>query len=83
MKEKKAYKQLRKKLKNKFDNPFTDGYPLLGGIIEWVRQCDIKCTADHTTLLIRIYGGGFYPYQKKDRKKILKYLKENKKWDYK
>ena len=82
MSEKKAYKQLRKKLSKKFSNPFKDGYPIVEGIWQWVTQSGIKCTAEHYKILIDINGGkGFYPYQKKDREKILKYLKENEKWN--
>lgn len=77
----KAYKQLRKKLKNKFVNPYNyiDGYEVMGAIESWVTQCGIKCTDKHVHVLTMMHGGVFYPYQKKDRKKVLKYLKKNKK----
>lgn len=78
----KPYKQLRKKLKNKYCNPFTvdTGYNGIGAIIAWVSQSGITCKAKHVQILVRINDGKlFYPYQKADRKKILKYLKENEK----
>ena len=77
----KPYKSLRKKLKNKFVNPYTvdNPYETMGAIMEWINQCGIKCTQKHINILIMINKGYvFYPYQKKDRKRILKYLKNNK-----
>jgi len=76
---KKEYKQLRKKLKDEFINPYTSEYRVLGALVAWVNQCGIKCNASHVEILGGIMEGTIYPYQRRDRKKILKYLKRNKK----
>ncbi len=76
---KKAYKQLQKDLKDEFvnHNPNRD-YGVGASVGEWVRQCGIRPTATHTRIICEIYGSVPYPYQKRDRKIILKYLKRNK-----
>lgn len=82
----KPYKSLRKKLKNKFDNPYdvNNQYNVVDAIYEWVNQCGIKCTEKHYRILILINNNTiFYPYQKKDRKRILKGLKHGRKSDVK
>ena len=76
----KAYKKLRKLLRNRFVNTTRKEYDIVGSIREWMRQSGIKPTDERVLILVTIYGSAFYPYQKKDRKVILKYLKENKKW---
>jgi hypothetical protein len=75
---KKAYKQLRKKLSKKYKhNPYTT-YSLTGCVMDWVKQSGIKANGKHLAVLCVIHGSIPYPYQKKDRKKIIKYLKNNK-----
>lgn len=77
---KKAYKQLRKKLKNKFKNPYNNEYNVIDAIRSWIEQSGIKFKDEHQAILLKINNNTiFYPYQKKDRKRILKYLKEYKK----
>ena len=81
---KKAYKQLQKKLQNKFDKPKYNGeYCGLSSVRLWVKQCGIKPHVDHTRIICKIKGRVPYPYQKADRKFILKYLKKNKYKDFK
>jgi len=78
---KKAYKYLRKNLKNSFDKlPSTDGYPVVESVEHWIKQHCKKYSEDHLKIVVKIYGSYPYPYQKKDRKKVLKYLKKNKKF---
>lgn len=78
---KKEYKQLRKKLTNKFNPmlPYNNGYETVGNVQHWVKQSGIKYNSNHLKIICLIFGSVPYPYQKKDRKKILKYLKNNKK----
>ncbi len=76
---KKTYKQLQKKLKNHFDKPTTRDYNIAGGVGLWLKQCGIKKpTAKHLNIVCLIFGSVPYPYQEKDRKVILKYLKKHK-----
>ncbi len=75
----KAYKQLRKHLANEFVNPYAREYQCRGAIVSWVFQCGIKCTDEHVDIICKINGGIVYPYVKRDRKKVLNYLKRNKK----
>ena len=78
----KPYKALRKKLSKKYVCPYTpqQGYQTMGAIESWVEQSGIRCTAEHVDILCSIMGGVFYPYQKSDRRTVIKYLKRNKKW---
>ena len=77
----KAYKQLRKKLKNKYQKQNTaKGYNIYGSVGDWVTQCGINCKPTHLRIICEIFGSVPYVYQERDRKVILKYLKENKKW---
>ncbi len=75
---KKAYKELRKKLKNKFVKPKGNDYAINGSVGLWLHQCGIKPTETHITIIYKIFGSIPYPYQEWDRKFILKYLKNNK-----
>ena len=77
---KKAYKQLRKKLKNKYDKPVESEYSAQRAVKLWVTQSGIKYAPTHLKLLCVIYGAIPHPYQESSRKKILKYLKRNKKY---
>ena len=72
-----AYKQLRKKLQNKF-KVTTKDYSLNGSIGQWVEQCGIKPLAAHTNIICTIYGSVPYCYQEQDRQQILLYLETNK-----
>ena len=75
----KPYKELRKFLRNEFINPYTREYSCNGAIVSWVMQCGIKCTDKHVNIICHINNGMVYPYQKADRKTVLKYLKRTKK----
>lgn len=80
---KKAYKQLQKKLKDDFAFARSAReYYTLGTVGQWVKYCGIKPNADHTTIICKIMGSVPYPYQERDRKIILKYLKKNKYKDF-
>ena len=79
----KIYKQLRKRLNKKFVNPYTatDGYDVRGAVMQWLVQSGIDPTAEALYMLHVANGKRtVYPYQDADRKRIRKYLKENKKW---
>jgi hypothetical protein len=79
---KKAYKDLQKNLKNSFDKlPGTD-YSIAANARHWIKQHCKNYTDEHFVILCKIYGSIFYPYQKKDRKVILKYLKNHKFKDF-
>ena len=80
---KKAYKELRKKLKNKFVKPKGNDYEINGSVGLWVTQCGIKATSKHTDIICTIFGSVPYPYQELDRKFILYFLRENKYKDFK
>ena len=82
---KKAYKQLQKKLTDKFIKPNGDGYQIKGGVRAWLEQCGIKKKQRHDCFIItyNIFGSVPYPYQKADRKVILKYLKKHSYKDFK
>ena len=74
------YKDLRKNLKNSFDKlPYGDGYNTVDSVKHWIKQHCKKYSDDHFHIVCQIMGSVPYPYQKKDRKIILKYLKNNKK----
>lgn len=74
-----SYKELRKKLKNKFDKPNGGhNYEAHSSVGVWVKQCGIRPTATHTTIICKIMGHVPFVYVEADRKKILKYLKKNK-----
>jgi len=75
---KKAYKQLQKKLSNKFKRLDSKDYSVLGNVIRWVEQSGIKYNRKHLDIICNIIGSVPYPYQEKDRKVILKYLKNHK-----
>jgi len=78
---KKAYKDLRKNLKNKFKKlPYNGEYCTVGNVEHWIKQHCKKYSKDHFVIVCNIMGSVPYPYQEKDRKKILKYLKKNKKF---
>jgi len=78
-----AFKQLKKKLENKFDRPSGKDYAIKSSVGLWVSQCEIKPTSNHLNIICTIFGSVPYPYQEADRKKILKYLKKNKYKDFK
>jgi len=73
---KKAYKQLQKNLSKKFI-PSKGEYSIIGAVFDWVDQSGIKSSGDHLAIICLIFGSVPYPYQKADRKKILKFLKKN------
>jgi len=77
---KKAYKQLRKGLLDEFVNPFGNSYECSGAIEAWVNQSGIVWHRKHTVIILGISKGMMYPYQQVDRRTVIKYLKENKKW---
>ena len=74
---KKAYKELQKKLKDKFTKPRGE-YAIPTVVGTWMAQCNIKPTATHLNIICKIFGGVPYPHQPLDRKVVLKYLKKNK-----
>ena len=81
---KKAYKQLQKKLKDEFAFATTAlEYYTLASVGQWVKHSGIKPTEAHTQIICKIHGSVPYPYQDKDRAKVLKYLKKNKYKDFK
>lgn len=74
---KKAYKELQKKLKNKFTRVGSEyGIPSVVGL--WFLQCGIIHTSDKLNIVCTIFGSVPYPHQEADRKIVLKYLKKNK-----
>ncbi len=73
---KKAYKQLQKKLKNKFIQSGEYGVP--SAVDEWFKQCKINPTSEHLNIVCTIFGSVPYPHQEKDRLFIIEYLKDNK-----
>ena len=78
------YKQIREKLNKKFNNPYSshDGYDVRGAVYHWLAQSNIEPTSEAMYMLHVANGKRtVYPYQKADRKRIRKYLKENKKWN--
>ena len=76
---KKAYKQLQKKLKDDFNFPNTKNeYDVLGSVGQWVKLSGMTPTDNHTKIICKIMGSVPYPYQQKDRTKILTYIKKNK-----
>jgi len=81
---KKAYKQLRKKLKNSF-TPISKGneYKTYGGVGEWFIHSGIKPTSKHLNIVCTIFGSVPYPFQEQDRKVILKYLRKHKYKEFK
>ena len=81
---KKAYKELKKKLKNEFIKKGSgQNYEISGSVGLWVTQCGIKATSDHTNIICTIFGSVPYPYQENNRKFILHFLRENKYKDFK
>jgi len=80
---KKEYKQLRKKLKNKFDKPRGKDYAIQGSVGMWFEQCGIKPTSKHLNIVCTIFGSVPYPYQEYDRTTIIRFLKHNKYKGYK
>lgn len=78
---KKAYKELRKKLKNKWVKPKGE-YGLPSAIGAWLVQCDIQPTVEHTNILCRIMGSVPYPHQESDRLILITYLKNHKYKEY-
>lgn len=73
------YKELRKKLKDKFvkvNGGFN--YEAHRSVGLWVSQCGITPTVVHTDIICTIMGHIPFVYQPDDRKKILDYLKGNK-----
>ncbi len=80
---KKAYKQLRKKLKNHFTIPKGNNYAVYSSIGLWVKQCGITPKLEHTNIICTIFGSVPYPFQEADRTKILKYLKNHKYKEFK
>jgi len=75
---KKIYKDLRKNLKNSFTKLSGNEYPVVESVEWWIKQHCGECSKDHLSIVVKIMGSYLYPYQKADRKKILKYLKKNK-----
>lgn len=68
--------KLHKKLKNKFDNPYFSEYSVMGAIRSWLSQCGIKTSEKNMRKVMAANEGKiFYPYQKKDRKRVIKNLK--------
>ena len=76
-----AYKTLRKKLKNEFTKPKGE-YGVPSAVGDWFKQCGIKPTSKHLNIVCTIFGSVPYPHQEKDRKFIVKYLKNNKYKDH-
>lgn len=81
MTKKKAYKQLRKNLSKRYSHSGSNDYAVMGAIRSWIEQSGMVPTDAHVAVLCEIMGGVFYPYQKRDRKKIISYMKENEKWN--
>lgn len=80
---KKAYKELRKKLKDDFTKVNSGfNYEIQASVGYWVKQSGIKPTAEHTTIICLIFDAVPYPYQPQDRKEVLDFLKKNKYKDY-
>jgi len=77
---KKAYKQLQKKLKNKFKKTLiTNEYSLIEGIKDWLKICNIKPSQKHIKIICKIFDDSVpYPYQESHRLKTLEYLKNHK-----
>ena len=71
------YKELRKKLQNKF-KVTTKDYSLNGSVGQWVKQCGMKPSDVHTNIICTIHGSVPYCYQERDRQQILLYLETNK-----
>jgi len=78
---KKAYKELRKKLKNEWIKPKGE-YGLPSAIGAWLVQCGIQPTTEHTNILCRIMGYLPYPHQESDRLILITYLKAHKYKEY-
>jgi hypothetical protein len=80
---KKTYKELRKKLKDKFVKQQGTSYNINSSLGLWLIQSDIKPTPKHINIICTIFGSVPYPYQAEDRGIILTYLKNNKYKDFK
>ena len=80
---KKAYKEIRKKLKNEFIKPQGRDYEIKSSVGLWLTQCGITVDTKHLTIICTIFGSVPYPYQEQDRQVILKYIKNNKYKDFK
>ena len=80
---KKSYKQLKKKLLNRFLSGTSREYSVDASVGQWVAQCKIPVNHKHTEIICTIYGSVMYPYQEKDRVIVLEYLKNNKFKDFK
>lgn len=80
---KEAYKELREKLHTNVSFKSSNNeYSMVGTVGDWVKQCGIKPTQEHTTIICNIFDGVPYPYNKADRDEILSYLKKYKYKDY-
>ncbi len=80
---KEQYKELRKKLKDKFQRSKHMDYEIAGSVGEWLKQCDIIPSTGKLKIICTIFGSIPYPYQEKDRKFIITFLRENKYKDFK
>ena len=78
MNEKKSYKEIRKKLKNRFDKPRGNEYNSMGSVGMWLKQCGIEPTPIKLNIICKIKGNVPYPYQEADRLFIIEYLQKNK-----
>lgn len=72
---KKAYNELREKLKNKYTKPNKE-YGVPSAVSDWLIQCGIKPHVGNLNIICWIMGSVPYPHQEADRKVILKYLKK-------
>ena len=78
------YKELRKKLKDRFTRINQgNGFETICSVGLWVKQCGIVPTAIHTNVICKILGRVPFVYQPDDRKIILSYLKKHKYKDFK
>ena len=74
---KKSYKELKKKLKNKFTRPKGE-YSVPSSTGVWFKQCGIKPTPSHLFIVCTILGSVPYPHQESDRLIIITYLNKTK-----
>ena len=74
---KKAYKELQKRLVNRYLKPKGE-YGIPSSVGDWFVQCGIKPTSNHLAIVCKIMGYIPYPHQESDRLIIITYLKKNK-----
>lgn len=70
-----AYNDLRDNLRDKFDLTKTNDYSIMGGVTYWIKQSGIRVQKGHINIVCTIHGSIPYPFQFKDRERVMGYLK--------